>query len=238
MFGPRTQKRAPLEVRQVVRQARLKKGSRVLDLCCGTGRHSLHFARAGLDVTGLDFQPTYVEEARRRVRSATFVRGDMRALSKHFTRESFDAVVCLFNSFGYFDRKHDDLRVLREIARVLKPGGAFVLNVLNGPGAEKATIKGKRIGTEIKRNLFLIEEVRFDSKRRRTKAQWTWIDVRNTRSAKVSRKSFEQTVYSHADYVRMLKPLGLRIEKVWGTLSGGRFDSASSWHQTFVARKQ
>lgn len=105
----------------------LPSGSRVLDCPCGQGRHAHLLAEAGFDVDGLDYSPDLLAIARERGTGARlrYTRGDMRKLPARWTSR-FDAVVNLFTSFGFFDTPRDDLRVLAEFARVLKPGGVLV----------------------------------------------------------------------------------------------------------------
>lgn len=116
------------EVRALKRLLRGRK--RVLDVACGAGRHANPLARAGFEVTGLDWSSGYLEAARRG--PARYVRGDMRRLP--FSGE-FDAALCLWTSFGYFDRLADDRRALRSMRRALKPGGLLLLEVVEPPRA-------------------------------------------------------------------------------------------------------
>lgn len=108
---------------------RLKKGSRVLDIPCGTGRHAVRLARRGATVLGVDLTEAYLREARRaakRLPNARFVRGDMRRIP---LENEFDAAINLWTSFGYFDKPSDDAATLRGIARALKPGGLFLIDL-------------------------------------------------------------------------------------------------------------
>jgi SAM-dependent methyltransferase len=103
----------------------------VLDAACGYGRHSRVLAGAGYDVVGLDRSPVLLAEARRRSEGAdgpTWVEGDYRELP--FPDESFDVVVNLFSSFGFLGDEGDS-QVLAEFERVLRPGGALVLETLH-----------------------------------------------------------------------------------------------------------
>jgi demethylmenaquinone methyltransferase/2-methoxy-6-polyprenyl-1,4-benzoquinol methylase len=93
---------------------------RVLDLCCGTGDIAMAFARAGADVTGADFTEEMLQVAETRTQAVRWVRAD--ALRLPFPDNSFDVV-----SVGYGLRNLADIeRGLREILRVLKPGGKFL----------------------------------------------------------------------------------------------------------------
>jgi len=122
----------------LVRELRLRAGSRVLDAPCGFGRHALALAAdPGCDVDGVDISAEYVAEARAAAERHTGsgrvrVRaGDIRVLDVE--AGAYDAVCCLGNSFGYGDR--DDSRAfLAGVARALRPGGRFALDT--GTAAE------------------------------------------------------------------------------------------------------
>ncbi|MEF2967974.1 methyltransferase domain-containing protein [Paenibacillus sp. M1] len=121
---------AKREVRRMMTWLDLPPGAKVLDLCCGMGRHSMALAEAGYEVTGVDLSEVLLGEARKndpagRVR---WLKADMRKLPLD---GGFDAVVNLFSSFGYFERDEEHVKVLREIYRMLKPGGRFIIDFLN-----------------------------------------------------------------------------------------------------------
>ena len=102
-------------------------GSRVLDVPCGQGRHAHLLAEFGYDVDGLDYSKELLEVARKRGTGPNlrYTRGDMREMPLGWTKR-FDAVLNLFTSFGFFAHPSDDVRVIKEFARVLKPGGMLV----------------------------------------------------------------------------------------------------------------
>lgn len=105
---------------------------RVLDLCCGAGRHLVPLAELGYPVTGLDVSAFMLREARSAARSAGvsahLVRGEAQRLP--FAGGSFDAVVCLFNSFGYLPDA-GNAEIIGEVARCLQPGGRLLLDTRN-----------------------------------------------------------------------------------------------------------
>ena len=101
-----------LTVRAVVRP-----GDRVLDACCGTGDLAVEAERAGATVTGLDFSERMLDRARSKSAGIEWVHGDLLALP--FADGSFDAA-----TVGFGVRNVEDLESgLRELARVLRPGG-------------------------------------------------------------------------------------------------------------------
>lgn len=123
------------EVDLFIQFADLKPHERILDLCCGQGRHTLELAGRGFEaMEGLDRSHTLIQRARRTAkslnRSVRFREGDARRLPQR--ENSLDAVLLLGNSFGYFETVEDDLRILREIARVLSAHGRVLIDVTDG----------------------------------------------------------------------------------------------------------
>jgi SAM-dependent methyltransferase len=112
----------------------LPSGARILDAPCGHGRLTRRLAAAGMEVTGIDLTPAYLELARNdphlRPGSVTYLEGDIRSLP---VDGPFDAVVCWLNSFGYYDDA-DCHRVLREFHRVLRPGGRVAIDTMHHDG--------------------------------------------------------------------------------------------------------
>jgi D-alanine-D-alanine ligase len=107
----------------------------ILDLCCGQGRHSLELARRGFKyVEGIDRSHYLIQKAKGRAKKegldVKFREGDARKLP--YPADSFDVVMILGNSFGYFETLQDDLRVLKGVFRVLKPWGKLLIDVADG----------------------------------------------------------------------------------------------------------
>ena len=115
--------------RKLIRLADVKPGERALDVCCGTGDVAFALARAGAEVTGFDFSEPMLAVARRRAaaipksefRIPNFQQGD--ALNLPFPDASFDMVTI---SYGLRNLADFD-RGLRELTRVLRPGGRLLV---------------------------------------------------------------------------------------------------------------
>lgn len=101
---------------------------RVLDLCCGSGRHAALLAERGYVVTGVDREPAALERARTAAASATFIEADVRRVA--LPPNAWDAAVIMWASFGYFSAE-DNLALLERIERSLATGGRLVLDVYN-----------------------------------------------------------------------------------------------------------
>jgi len=103
---------------------------RILDVCCGSGRHSLELADRGHSIVGIDSNPAAVAQARAAAqgRAVRFEVADMRALAG--VAGDFDGVVNLWHSFGYFSDE-ENAEVVRQIRAKLRLGGRFILDIYN-----------------------------------------------------------------------------------------------------------
>ncbi|MCP4229474.1 MAG: methyltransferase domain-containing protein, partial [bacterium] len=97
-----------------------KQPVKILDLACGLGRLAIPLAQAGYDVTGTDFQPDYIAEAKRAAEkagvTADFVVADMRELDY---RKEFDVVVNFWGSYGYF-KEGENRDIIERVFAALK----------------------------------------------------------------------------------------------------------------------
>ena len=115
-------------------------GASVLDLACGPGRHAKLLRQSGARVVGFDLSMPLLSRARHRASPPlNVVRGDMRCLP--FRAATFDIVVNLFTSFGYFAEDWQHQKVLQEVAAVLKRGGLLVLDYFNSLGLMESLIE-------------------------------------------------------------------------------------------------
>jgi D-alanine-D-alanine ligase len=114
---------------------RLSPEDKILDLCCGQGRHSLELERQGFkNVEGLDRSHYLIQKAKSQARkeglNVKFREGDARKFP--YPPDTFDVIMILGNSFGYFESIQDDLRVLKEVFKGLKPWGRTLIDVADG----------------------------------------------------------------------------------------------------------
>lgn len=147
------------EVDVVTDVLKLSFQDRILDLCAGQGRHSLELARRGFrNVEALDRSHYLIQRAKERAKlerlPIRFREGDARKLP--FRPDNFDAVLILGNSFGYFPTVHDDLRVLKEVRRVLKPWGKLLIDLADGDYLKRNF--QRRSWEWIDKNLFVCRE--------------------------------------------------------------------------------
>ncbi|MEW6698317.1 MAG: class I SAM-dependent methyltransferase [Bacillota bacterium] len=107
--------------------------SRVLDLACGSGNYSLEFARWGLNVIGIDYEPEMIKMAREKARkeglAVDFRVGDMRDLAD--IEGKFDAVICIGNSLVHLLTDKDIVTALSQMKERLYHGGTLILQTVN-----------------------------------------------------------------------------------------------------------
>lgn len=219
----------------LIENLKLKKGSSILDLACGYGRHSIGLAEAGYKVTGLDFSSYFLilakKEAKKRHTNIRFIKEDMRKID--FENE-FDAVISMFTSLGYFQNEKDNLAVFKNVARALKPNGKFFIDLANPAWlikhmidkdsgrkkirlATKGRMKPLRTGIEV----FLQEE--FDPLKMR------WYVIRRWKEGRKLYKNYvsDIRIYSLPELKHLLEENNLKIQKIWGDFNGSPFTAKS-----------
>ncbi len=208
---------APIEAERSARLLRLQPGSRLLDLCPGVGRHAMAFARLGHRVTGVDRTEPYLEAARETAEAEgleiEFVRDDVR----RFVRpEFFDGAVNLFSSFGYFEDETEEALTVRNVARSLKSGGRFLIDVI-----------GKEIvGRDFKEKDWFEEDGMLVLAEYEIRRDWTrllnrWIIIRGGEKIDYS---FSYVLYSAEELTALLLSNGFSSVEIYGGLDGSRYD--------------
>jgi SAM-dependent methyltransferase len=100
----------------------------VLDIACGSGRHTVPLSNSGFNMVGLDVSSTLLMIAMQHGASE-LVRGDLRGLP--FKQCSFDAAISMDTSFGYLPSQEEDMQSVVDVKRVLALGGRFILDVFS-----------------------------------------------------------------------------------------------------------
>jgi SAM-dependent methyltransferase len=194
----------------VMKHVPLRPSDRVLDLCCGQGRHSLLFAENGFRVTGMDLSRTLLERAKYTGKdhsSAWFIQTDMRALP---TGPAFDLILNLFTSFGYFDDDSENQLVFNEFNSALKPGAHFVFDYFNAGFVRRTLVPHQRdqvSGIEVEQNR-TIENGRVQKK----------ITLRKANSEDTYFESVK--MYSRNEIEQMMTSAGLTPIHVFGDYDG------------------
>lgn len=218
LYRHRTEEEAREAVNLVARQAHVERGTRILDLCCGYGRHALALGEAGYIVTGIDGSEYLINRAQELYPhpNVTYRLGDMRG---PFPGAPYQAIANFFTSFGYFDTHEENLSVLRNVRTSLVEGGMFVMDFFNAHRV-RATLEPE--------TLSMVDGV--------TILQERWIDEPFVRKRITvndpcsQEQTFEERVwlYDNEALCDMAVTAGLRVTATLGTYSGEPFDAASS----------
>lgn len=207
--------------------AGIPRSARVLDLCCGYGRHAMALAEAGYHVTGLD-NSTYLIDRAREVfphPNVHYVVGDMRGPYPH---APFDAIVNFFTSFGYFDTHTEHQQVLATMAESVRPGGTVIVDLFNADRVRSTLVPESM---DIMDGVTIIQERWIDEPFVRKR-----ITINNPCSTE---QTFEERVwlYSHTELVAMFTSAGLSVQHVFGTYDGDPFHESTSERCIVIAQR-
>ena len=226
-IGTQTEARRDISFASTI--LKIQPQDRILDLCCGGGRHLLALSEMGYrNLTGVDLSMPLLKIAHQALRScktSSVLLADMRQLPFH---GKFDVVLNLFTSFGYFEADEENLQVLTSMHSVLHSGGRFLLDYLNPkhilsslqPLTEKA-IEDRRV----------IEKRKYDPVGKRVNKSITIESPEGT-------KHYQESVrlYSQEEMLEMFRLAKLDVLDCFG-----KFDSqpylANSPRMIFAGRK-
>ncbi len=220
LFNEERLRAAAGEVEDAIRLLGVEPGARILDLCCGPGRHTIEFARRGFSVTGVDRTACYLDVARQRAAELQLpieiVQADMR---DYRLDNAFDGAVNMWTSFGYSEDQAEDRRVLDNLYCSLKPGGRLVMDMA---GREVlARIFQARDWLQAGDTLWLMDREAVDDWGR---LHVRWILIENGRRTEYD---FRHRVYTGTELRRLLEEAGFRDVRIYGGLNGIPYDRAA-----------
>lgn len=223
-----TIERTKKEVNFLVKELKLKKTMRILDLACGHGRHTNRLAELGYNVTGIDITKGFLDialkEAKQKKLPVKYIRQDMREIN--YTNK-FDRILFLFTAFGYFDDE-TNLKVLNNIARALKRNGLLCFDIPNRDGLMKILLPSVVVE---KGNDLMIDIHNFDSVSGRLYNKRIVI-----RDGKRKEKPFFVRLYSATEIRDILSKVGMKIVKIFSYWDSKPFTSESK-RMIIIAKK-
>ena len=203
-------------------------GSLMLDVACGKGRHAVHLAEKGFDVTGIDLSEDSIKEALlHQTEKLHFFMHDMRL---PFYINYYDYAFNFFTSFGYFTTRREHDNSIRTIAQSVKQGGCFVMDYLNVHYAEDHLVH--QFDKEIDGvNYFItkwFDETHFYKK----------ITVEDDALEEPLIYQEKVAKFSLGDFTEMFAYQGLQIQEVFGDYNFGKYDVKKSPRLIMIARKK
>lgn len=217
MFNDMRRYLAGPEAQNAVSLAGVKPPAKVLDMCCGPGRHSIELARLGYGVTGVDRTRSYLEKARANSAQVEWIEADVRSFVRP---EEFELAINLYTSFGYFEDQDEDRLVAENFYKSLKPGGKLVLSTLS-----KETISKHLVERTWEEDGELIVLDRRTILPEFSAVQSDWTIIRESTRKTVS---FVVRLYAASEMRTLLESVGFKEIRFFGSLSGDRFDSSAS----------
>jgi len=216
IFGDERLDAAEDEVEKALKLVNLH-GNSVLDLCCGPGRHSVALAKRGLSVIGVDSTSFLLEKARKKALAENleieWILEDMRTF---VLPAKYDLVLNMLTSFGYFENKDDDLRVLRNMYTCLNRNGICLLDMIGkeliAKDFQPTVSYSQPDGSIIIKRLKITDDW--------TRLHNEWIYLKNK---KVSEFTFDQTIYSGQELKDRLLQVGFSNVKLFGNLYGDEY---------------
>lgn len=204
----------------IVEKTGVSPGARVLDACCGYGRHSIELAKRGYDVVGIDRFESYLDEARKRAAServeVRFTQMDVRELS--FERE-FDLVINMWTSFGFFDEE-TNTSILKGFSDCLAEDGKLLLDLINRDWLVKNF--ERRSWWPVDENLTVLEDRSFDVMTSINHCIWYFVE-----NGQLNKTTLDLRIYSCHELLALLRSCGFHSVEAFGDLEGGpvTFDS-------------
>jgi SAM-dependent methyltransferase len=216
----------------------LPKGSRILDLACGNGRHSILFAKKGYNVTGIDLSRFLINQAKNMLkdeylRHSSRLKFEIRDMRNIDHINEFDLTINVFTSFGYFENDADNEKVINGISGTLKKGGYFLLDFLN-PGHLVKSLVPFNIK---KYNSKVIVQIR------NIRGRFVYKDIlifRNNNSiGTLAYDHYRERIrlYSLPDFEQMFSKNSLKILQTFGNYEGNKFSINNSARLILLAQK-
>lgn len=204
---------------------RFDKGQTLLDIPCGTGRHSIKLAKTGLNVTGLDISRACLIECRKGItpslkKKISFKQADIRELSDYHGQ--YDYVINMCTSLGYFSTTRENQKALRQMVKCLIPDGRLLIQIVNRDWLLDKFEPTDWVEAD---DHFLLSRRVYNSKTHYLLNDWVFIDKK---SGRIRRYPHRLRVYSRAELSGMMKTAGLSKIRAYGDLLGGRLSKTDS----------
>lgn len=203
--------------------------SKILDVACGKGRHSIALANKGFDVVGIDLAADSIAAAQEFERdNLHFFVHDMRL---PFYINYFDVAVNLFTSFGYFNTQREHNNAIRTMAQSVVNNGTIVIDYINAkPNEIKDVIKESR---PIDDYFFTI------TKWQTAQHFYKKIEVKKIGNDSNFSHLYTERVakFSFSDFEKMLAAQNIVIKNVLGNYELDKYDIATSPRLIIVATK-
>ncbi|MEO1050462.1 MAG: class I SAM-dependent methyltransferase [Bacteroidota bacterium] len=226
LYKHRDYNEARVFIDNLVKYFDFQKDHKIQDLACGKGRHSIYLNEKGFDVVGVDLSAKNIEHAQQFENDRLhFHIHDMREV---FQEESFDFILNLFTSFGYFDSAKENEKAICSAAKGLKPGGKLLIDFLN-----TYTVVHNLVPCEEK----LIDGIEFKITKRLSDDGFILKDIEFEDQGKQYRFQEKVKAIRKVDFLHCFEKAKLKLEGVFGDYNLNPYDEKHSDRMIFVVQK-
>ena len=225
LYKNRDEKEAQVFIDNLIEKLQLKKGSKLIDIACGKGRHATYFNKKGMNVVGVDLSPNSIASAKQNENNN--LQFSVHDMCEVYKENHFDIVTNLFTSFGYFENKDDEKKAINAMAENLKSDGILIIDFMNIKkiianliSSEKKTIDS--ITFNIKRSMqnnHIIKDIEI-------------IDDNETQHFQEKVKAI-----TLADFSAFVSNVGLNIIDIFGNYKLDDFDATISDRLILICKK-
>ncbi len=225
LYKNRDEKEAEFFIKNLSNYLCLKKGSKIIDIACGKGRHATFLNSLGFNVVGVDLSPNSITTAKQNENnSLKFAVHDMR---KEYKKGYFDVATNLFTSFGYFDKDEDEQKAINAMAGNLTKEGLLIIDFMN--------VK-KVIANLVKQEQKEINGIIFDINR---KLENNYIIKDIAINDKEIKQEYQEKVkaITLSDFSHFITNAGLKIIDIFGNYKLEDFNAQTSDRLILICKK-
>ena len=225
LYKNRDEKEAKLFIDKLIEKLKLKKGSKLIDIACGKGRHANYFNKKGMDVVGVDLSRNSIASAKKFENSSLMF--DVHDMRDIYQENNFDVVTNLFTSFGYFEKNEDDQKAINAMARNLKNKGLLIIDFMN---------VNKVVANLVSNEQKMIDGVSFDISKKAEEGRIIK-DIVITEGA--IKQHFQEKVktISLVNFTELITKSGLKIIDIFGNYKLEEFNALTSDRLILICNK-
>jgi ubiquinone/menaquinone biosynthesis C-methylase UbiE len=225
LYKNRDEKEAQVFIDNLIDYLQIPKGSKLIDIACGKGRHAKYFNKKGMEVVGVDLSQNSINTAKKdENKNLQFSVHDMR---ENYQENSFDVVTNLFTSYGYFENNKDEQKAINAMANNLKKEGILIIDFMNAK---------KVIANLVLKEQKTINNIQFDITRQ-VKDGFILKDIRIIEGKEQQQFQEKVKAITLADYSEFITNAGLKIIDIFGNYKLDNFDEKISDRLILICKK-
>jgi len=226
LYRDRDYQEAHAFIDKIVKYFDLHSTDAILDLACGKGRHSIYLNEKGYNVVGVDLSAQNITFASQYGNDRLhFYRHDMREV---FRESTFDYVLNMFTSFGYFDDQHENQMAISAIEKGLKPSGYLLLDFLN---------PYKVINNLLPEAIKVVDGIEFHITKHLSEDNYIVKDIRFDHEGKAHHYQERVKAIRRLEFLDFFKSAGLELVDVFGDYQLNAYDCDASDRMIFIVKK-